>query len=360
MKLFVLLWLLLLLLLEVNSEDSCTSNLNLKNKPLFDTSSFHCVSVWDEQGYILRYLQTDTKVWSFLLSAPNSNSFIGMGFSKDGKMVGSSAIVGWISNDGSSTMKRYYLGGQSSAQVVPDEGNLQLVNMTSSIIAENSRIYMAFQLSTAVTPTNRLIYSLGPNGRLPSPINYQLSQHRAHISTFFDYKSGESKSKIPYANLRSSHGVLNMLSWGILIPIGVMVARYFRQYDPIWFYTHTTIQSIAFLLGFSGIVCGFVLEDRLSAHVDKHKAIGIFILVLACLQVIAFLARPGKESKARKYWNWYHQILGRVLIILAAANIFYGIHLGGAGTAWNVGFAVTLVALCSISIVLEIRLWMTK
>lgn len=76
-----------------------------------------------------------------------------------------------------------------------------------------------------------------------------------------------------------------MLSWGILIPIGVMVARYFRQYDPIWFYTHTTIQSIASLLGFSGIVCGFVLEDRLSAHVDKHKAIGIFILVLACLQV---------------------------------------------------------------------------
>lgn len=56
MKLFFLLWLLLLLLLllEVNSEDSCTSNLNLKNKPLFDTSSFHCVSVWDEQGYILR------------------------------------------------------------------------------------------------------------------------------------------------------------------------------------------------------------------------------------------------------------------------------------------------------------------
>ncbi|KAK6780147.1 hypothetical protein RDI58_022331 [Solanum bulbocastanum] len=330
MKVFAL-WLLLLVVQEVNSQDSCTSNLNLKNKPLFDISSFHCVSVWDEQGYILRYLQTDREVWSFVISAPNSNSFIGMGFSKDGKMVGSSAIVGWVSNDGSSTMKRYFLGGESSAEVVPDQGNLQLVNMTSSIIAQNSTIYMAFQLNTQLTPTNRLIYSLG-----------------------------ESKSKSPYGNLRRSHGVLNMLSWGILIPIGVMVARYFRQYDPIWFYSHTTIQSLAFLLGFVGIVCGFLLEDRLSAHVDKHKALGIFILVLACLQVIAFLVRPEKESKVRKYWNWYHYTLGRVLIILAAANIFYGIHLGGAGTAWNVGFAVTLVAFFSISIVLEIRLWMTK
>ncbi|KAL3328246.1 hypothetical protein AABB24_035729 [Solanum stoloniferum] len=189
MKVFAL-WLLVVVVQEVNSQDSCTSNLNLKNKPLFDISSFHCVSVWDEQGYILRYLQTDREVWSFVISAPNSNSFIGMGFSKDGKMVGSSAIVGWVSNDGSSTMKRYFLGGESSAEVVPDQGNLQLVNMTSSIIAQNSTIYMAFQLNTQLTPTNRLIYSLGPMGRLPSPVNYQLSQHRAHISTFLDYNSG--------------------------------------------------------------------------------------------------------------------------------------------------------------------------
>ncbi|MCD7451326.1 hypothetical protein HAX54_011018, partial [Datura stramonium] len=178
------------IVVKVNCQgtDSCTSNLNLKNKPLFDTSSFHCVSVWDAQGYILRYMQTDRKVWSFVLSAPNSNSYIGMGFSGDGKMVGSSAIVGWVSNDGTSTMKRYFLGGQSPGEVVPDQGNLQLVNLTSSIAAEKSRIYMAFQLNTEM-PSNRLIYSLGPIGRLPSPLNYHLSQHRQHISTFLDYNS---------------------------------------------------------------------------------------------------------------------------------------------------------------------------
>ncbi|XP_016506336.1 cytochrome b561 and DOMON domain-containing protein At3g07570 [Nicotiana tabacum] len=343
---------------DCQGTDSCNSNLNLKNKPLFDASSFRCVSVWAAQNYILRYMQTDTKVWSFVLSAPNSNSFIGMGFSRDGKMEGSSAIVGWVSTDGSSRMKRYFLGGQSPEQVLPDQGNLQLVNVTSSIAAENSRIYMAFQLNTEM-PSNRLIYSLGPNGRLPSPVNYRLSQHREHTSTFLDYTSGQSESKTPYANLRRSHGLLNMFSWGIVIPIGAMVARYLRQYDPIWFYSHTTIQSLGFLLGFAGIICGFVLEDRLSVDVDRHKALGIFILVLGCLQVIAFLARPGKESKVRKYWNWYHYTLGRVLILLAAVNIFYGIHLGDAGTAWNVGFAVTLFVLFTTAAILEIRMWMT-
>ncbi|XP_059305087.1 cytochrome b561 and DOMON domain-containing protein At3g07570-like [Lycium ferocissimum] len=346
---------------QINSQgtDSCTSSLNLKNKPLFDTTSFLCVSVWDAQGYILRYMQTDTKVWSFVLSAPNSNSFIGMGFSRDGKMVGSSAIVGWVSNDGSATMKRYFLGGQSPSEVMPDQGNLELVNMTSSVVAENSRIYMAFQLNTEM-PSNRLIYSLGPTGRLPSSVNYQLSEHRQHTSTFLDYNSGQSESKSPYANLRRTHGLLNMFGWGILIPIGAMVARYLRQYDPIWFYSHITIQSLGFLLGFAAIICGFVLEDRLGVDVDRHKTLGIFILVLGCLQVIAFLARPGKESKVRKYWNWYHYTLGRVLILLAAGNIFYGIHLGDAGTAWNVGFAVTLIVFFITAVILEIRMWMKK
>ena len=34
--------------------DSCTSNLNLKVPIPFDTTSVHCLSVWDAQGFILR------------------------------------------------------------------------------------------------------------------------------------------------------------------------------------------------------------------------------------------------------------------------------------------------------------------
>ncbi|KAF3637761.1 hypothetical protein FXO37_24723 [Capsicum annuum] len=71
-------------------------------------------------------------------------------------MMGSSTIVGWVSNDGSSTMKRYYLGGQSPSEVVSDQGNLELVNITSSIVDKNSRIYMAFQLNTEMSRTDIL------------------------------------------------------------------------------------------------------------------------------------------------------------------------------------------------------------
>lgn len=79
-----------------------------------------------------------------------------------------------------------------------------------------------------------------------------------------------------------------MLGWGILVAIGAMVARYMKQWDPIWFYSHTAIQSLGYILGVAGIITGLVLSNRVSANVDKHKAIGITILVLGTLQVSPF------------------------------------------------------------------------
>ncbi|KAE8695320.1 Cytochrome b561 and DOMON domain-containing protein [Hibiscus syriacus] len=141
----------------------------------------------------------------------------------------------------------------------------------------------------------------------PIVAGFALAEHRDKVSTRLNYVTGTtSATSSPHRRLRKSHGILNMVSWGILVLIGAIVGRYLRQWDPLWFYAHSLIQTVAFLLGISGIIAGFVLEDRLGVDVDTHKALGITILVLGCLQVMAVFARPGKESKVRKYWNWYH------------------------------------------------------
>ncbi|OVA08760.1 Cytochrome b561 [Macleaya cordata] len=343
----------------VNSQsDSCsTSNLNLKGLS-FETTNLHCFPVWDSQDYILRYSQTGSDVWNFILSAPNTNSYIAMGFSTNGRMVGSSAIVGWIPTDGNGVVKQYYLGAQNPNQVVADQGNLNLVNNSAMIILQSSRLYLAFQLNTN-QPETRLIYSVGPQNLLPST-NFRLTQHRDQVSTNLNYQSGQSKSQRPYTRLRRTHGILNMIGWGILLMIGTMVARYLRHMDPLWFYLHACIQVVAFILGVSGVIAGLVLEDLLSAQVDRHKTIGILVLILGCLQVMAFLARPNKESKVRKYWNWYHYTVGRLLIVLAIANVFYGIKVGKEKKGWNAGYGVTLALLVLTAIGLEVRMWMRK
>lgn len=72
---------------------------------------------------------------------------------------------------------------------------------------------------------------------------------------------------------------------------------------------------------------------------------------------MALLARPDKMHKFRKYWNWYHYSVGRVLLVFAIANVFYGIHLGGEGKGWTVGYAVVLCILFITSTFCEYKLW---
>ncbi|XP_012490966.1 cytochrome b561 and DOMON domain-containing protein At3g07570 [Gossypium raimondii] len=343
--------------LQVNSQstDSCNSNLNL-DLP-FDTSLLNCLPVWSRHDFILRYVRNLSNVWNFVLSAPDTNSFVAMGFSTTGQMVGSSAVVGWVSADGSGTVKQYFLGGQRPNLVVADQGNLTIVENSTSITSRSSRVYLAFQLNTS-QPLSRVLYSVGQIRVIPSAPGFALAEHRDKVSTLLNYRTGTSASDSQHSRLRKSHGILNMLSWGILMIIGAMAGRYFKQWDPMWFYSHAAIQSCAFLLGLAGIISGFVLEDRLNAEVDTHKALGILILVLGCLQVMAVFARPGKESKVRKYWNWYHHNGGRIVILIAIANVFYGIHLGeDDGTSWNAAYAVVISILFLLSIILEVKLW---
>ncbi|KAM0061160.1 putative DOMON domain, cytochrome b561/ferric reductase transmembrane [Helianthus debilis subsp. tardiflorus] len=355
-------WLILGCLHVIHSQtlqDSCTSsNLqNLNAQILFDTSSLVCSHVWSSEGFVLRTAQAGPNLWSFVLSAPMMNSYVGMGFSPNGGMVGSTAIVGWVAGDGSATMKRYLLGGKTPSQVLVDQGNLQVMPNTSSIIYFSSRMYLAFQLIT-FQPSSRLVFAVGSsNNAAPYPPSYQLSIHRNQMVVEFNYDSGEGgEISPPYSDLKRAHGLLNAIGWGALIPIGAMIARYFKDDKSSWFYAHVFIQLSGFFTGLAGIITGIQLNSRIDVDVDKHKAIGLAVVTLGCLQIIGALMRPKEKSKSRKYWNWYHHNIGRILIILAAFNVFYGIYLANLESEWNITYGIFLGILVLVALSLELRL----
>ncbi|KAH9616153.1 hypothetical protein KSS87_017041 [Heliosperma pusillum] len=337
--------------------DSCSNNINFNGIVNFNTTSMTCQVVWQKQDFILRYAQAGKGVWSFLLSAKDPGSWVGIGFSTNGRMKGSSAMVGWIGPNGDGKNLQYALKDLDSNSVIPGQGELTVVNKSNAVFKRSNRIYMAFQLSTP-QPRTALIYAVGPS-TLPSARNgFKLIEHRDRISTTINYQTGHSKlENKPYTGLRKAHGALNMIGWGILMPIGAMVARYFRQWDPIWFYSHTAIQVLSFLFGLVGFILGLVLEGVVNAHVKNHRNLGITIFILGCLQVMALLIRPEKGTKMRQYWNLYHHNAGKVLVVLAISNVFYGIRLGMEGASWYGTYAVIVTLLVVSAVVLEIKLW---
>ncbi|XP_028806126.1 cytochrome b561 and DOMON domain-containing protein At3g07570-like [Neltuma alba] len=172
--------------------DSCSQNVDPQRID-FDTTSLRCVAVWPDHNFILRYAQVSPNLWSFVLSFPiNINSYGAIGFSDDGRMEGSSAIVGWDmpAGGGIDGVKQYYLGGMTQAEVVADKGNLLYAN-ASIVSTPTSIVYVAFQLQTN-QPSSLLLFALGPQNFYPTGTQFLLLQHIDMISIDIDYASGLS------------------------------------------------------------------------------------------------------------------------------------------------------------------------
>ncbi|XP_020675938.1 cytochrome b561 and DOMON domain-containing protein At3g61750, partial [Dendrobium catenatum] len=151
-----------------------------------------------------------------------------------------------------------------------------------AVVQNGPNIYIAFQLKFLSRITQqKLLFAFGT----ATPVNDRLTKHQDKISVSFDFSSRTfSASSYPY-QLKRTHGILNIIGWGVILPIGAIVARYFRTSDPLWFYLHSAVQFIGFILGLAGVVAGVALYHKLHASVSSHRALGIVILVLGILQV---------------------------------------------------------------------------
>ncbi|PWA66667.1 Cytochrome b561 [Artemisia annua] len=95
--------------------------------------------------------------------------------------------------------------------------------------------------------------------------------------------NGNSKTR-----KRNIHGILNSVSWGILFPVGIMIARYLRTWtsaDPAWFYLHGFLQISAYTIGVAGWATGLKLgSESKGVMYTGHRNIGIALFCLATLQ----------------------------------------------------------------------------
>ncbi|GAV56849.1 Cytochrom_B561 domain-containing protein/DOMON domain-containing protein [Cephalotus follicularis] len=341
----------------LNSELCDTDISSFLPPPYSNISEMACSPIWNT--FILRYSQRDDHDMTIILSAVYTTGWVGMGFSKDGMMVGSSAMVGWFNKKGQARIQQYYLQGTSVSQVIVGKGELPLRSVPSVVVLHGPMIYLAFQVQFG----SRL-------GRQPIilafstayPHHYRLSHHVDKTTIMFDFSAGSASTLyVKSSQMKKNHGILGLLGWGVILPLGAIIARYLRQKDPLWYYLHAIIQLVGFIFVLATVLLGIQLYDKIrNANVQAHRGIGIFALVLCILQILAVFLRPNKDAKIRKYWNWYHHWFGRIALFFGALNVMLGIQVGYAGNAWKTGYGFLLGMIFVTIIVLEALLWMRK
>ncbi|KAJ7073235.1 hypothetical protein B0H15DRAFT_64982 [Mycena belliarum] len=130
-----------------------------------------------------------------------------------------------------------------------------------------------------------------------------------------------------------THALLCSVGFLVLLPLGVLFARYARNFTHTWFWGHATLQLVvAGPVIFAGWAQGHTLAGKLGllALNDRHQQIGIALLALYVTQLLlgAFIhlfKMPALFRGHRPPQNYLHGALGLALLALAAYQVHYGL-----------------------------------
>ncbi|CAN4116657.1 unnamed protein product [Withania somnifera] len=160
--------------------------------------------------------------------------------------------------------------------------------------------------------------------------------------------------------LRVVHGVINIFGWGILLPIGVIIARYYKRLPmkcEEWYSLHVRSKVAGYILGTIGWGLGMSIRNSdkdKHTKMSTHGIIGTIIFTFTTIQVLAICLQPDEENAYRKYWVIYHNIFGYALIILTIVNIFQGIEKEEPNNRWKWSYVVLVCVTGLIALILEL------
>ncbi|EPS63753.1 hypothetical protein M569_11030, partial [Genlisea aurea] len=290
-------------------------------------------------------------------------------------MVGAQSLVAYRQSNGA---VRAYTSPVSDYRTALQEGELSfaVANLTASFTASEAIIFAKLELGNLRPDSVNQVWQEGPvygdspamhfiygaNLMTMTPLNLMTA---APVNGGGGANSGQVVHGGGHVNsvqpVKIIHGVLNVVGWGILLPVGVTIARYLRVFEwaaPTWFYLHVSCQSTGYIIGVAGWATGIRLGSRSpGVAFPAHRFIGILIFCLATLQMTALLLRPTKEHKYRFYWNVYHHSVGYSVVVLSIVNIFRGFDILKPGHKWKGAYVGIFVALVIVAAVLEVFTW---
>lgn len=295
--------------------------------------------------------------------APASGGWVGWGlnFEPTPKMAGTQAFIAFEASNGSTILTYNVTEANKGGGLKCTPISLHVLDMRVQIVGTAIISLVTIQLQPNQSTSLTYVWNRGP-----SVSNFQPSAHAFTTTDLsgirtIDMASGSSSASsvtLSHQTLKNRHGVLNTVGWGIILPCGVIAARYLRFTDPAWFYIHAFLQTAGFILGVAGWATGLRLGNYSAGVIyRKHRFIGIALFTIATVQVTAILLRPKKDHKIRKAWNLYHYTLGATILVLGILNIFYGFDILTPPRKWRRAYVGVLIALAALTVCLELLSW---
>ncbi|KAG8642141.1 cytochrome b561 and DOMON domain-containing protein At5g35735 [Manihot esculenta] len=297
---------------------------------------------------------------AFRKTGASTNTWVAWALNPGGQqMTGSQAILAFHNSSGVPTAYTTSITSLSPS-MQPGGLSFQVSNLKAEYSNGDMIIFATLHLTSSLISTNQVWQEGTMSGTSFNP-HAMDSANRASVGTI-NFETGATVAgTVRTSSKKNVHGVLNAVSWGILMPMGIMIARYlkvFKVANPAWFYLHAACQSSAYIIGVAGWGTGLKLgSDSPGIKYSKHRNIGITLFCFATLQVFALLLRPKPDHKYRLYWNIYHHSIGYATIALSIINIYEGFDILDPEKKWKNTYTGIIIFLGAVAALLEVSTW---
>lgn len=301
------------------------------------------VSLDDQQ--VMFYWTLSANSISVAARAAKKSGYLAIGFGRG--MINSYAYVGWIDPSGIGRVNTYWIDGTDPSNLHQTKENLTYVRCKS----ENGIITLEFardlnpscdesqrpECKNIIEPSTplKVIWAMGAQWS-----DDHLSLRNMHSMTSKRPMSvllmrGSAEAEENMRPVLAVHGFMMFLAWGILLPGGILAARYLKHVkDDSWFRIHVYLQYSGLAIVFLGVLFAVAELQGLTFH-SVHVKFGMLAILFAVAQPLNAYLRPAKPtigeevSSKRLAWEYTHVITGRCAIIVGFAALISGMkHLG--------------------------------
>ncbi|KAI0488712.1 hypothetical protein KFK09_028551 [Dendrobium nobile] len=279
------------------------------------------------------------------------SSYLAIGFGSG--MINSYAYIGWIDDFGIGHVNTYWIDGKDASSVRPTSENISNVRCRS----ENGIITFEFirplnpscsgriECKNIIDPTTplKVIWAMGARWSADhlSEKNMHSVTSRKPVRVLLLRGSAEADQDL--RPVLAVHGFMMFIAWGILLPGGILAARYLKHVKgDSWYQIHVYLQYSGIAIVLLGVL--FAAAELRGFYISSaHVKFGVSAIVLACIQPVNAYLRPKRPtngeapSPRRVIWEFFHAITGRFAILAGIVALFTGMkHLGNRYDSENV------------------------
>ncbi|XP_050218268.1 cytochrome b561, DM13 and DOMON domain-containing protein At5g54830 [Mercurialis annua] len=327
----------------------------------------------DQQVTLFWTLSKDNSI-SIAARGEKKSGYIAIGFGSG--MVYTYAYVGWVDEIGKGHVNSYWIDGKDASSIHPTKENLTDVRCKS----ENGIITFEFvrpikpscshrdlpECKNIIDPTSplKVVWAMGTKWSDEHLTDGNMHSVTSHKPVRVLLMHGSAEAEQDLRPVLAVHGFMMFLAWGILLPGGILAARYLKHVKGDgWYQIHVYLQYSGLAIVLLGLL--FAVAELRGFYVSSlHVKFGLTAIFLACVQPVNASMRPKKpanveeRSSKRLIWEYFHIIVGRCAMIAGVASLFTGIkHLKDIYGSENVhGYNLALILWFLVGVLIVVYL----